>query len=126
MFLQMPIFIALFRAISHYIELRRASFLWIHDLSLPDRAASLSFHLPLLGNELNLLPIIMAGAMYFQTKLSSGGIASSANQDPTAKMFSGPMMSIVFGIMFYHFPSGLVLYWLTNNLASITLYRLAK
>lgn len=126
MFLQMPIFIAMFQAMSHYIELRGASFLWIKDLSLPDRAAILPFTLPMLGNEVNVLPIVMAAAMYFQTKLSSGAASASAQQDPTAKMLSGPFMSILFGVMFYHFPSGLVLYWLTNNLVSIGLYRLAK
>ncbi len=125
MLLQMPIFIALFQAISHFVELRGQRFLWIKDLSLPDRLSQLPIALPLLGKDLNLLPIIMAVAMYIQTKLSQGRSGQST-QDPTAKMFSGPMMSVLFGVMFYQFPSGLVLYWLTNSLMSLVWYRLAK
>ena len=125
MFLQMPIFIALFRAISHFIELRGQPFLWIKDLSLPDRLAQLPLSLPILGTDLNALPIIMASAMYFQTKMSQVKTVQD-NQDPTAKMMSGPTMSIIFGIMFYQFPSGLVLYWLTNSLMSMLWMRAAK
>jgi YidC/Oxa1 family membrane protein insertase len=125
MLLQMPIFIALFQAISHYIELRGKSFLWIDDLSLPDRLAILPFSIPLLGSEVNILPIIMAGAMYLQSKLSQGNMTIDKS-NPAASMMSGPTMSIVFGVMFYHFPAGLVLYWLTNSMMSILWYRLVK
>ena len=114
--LQMPVFFALWAAISHAIELRGATFLWIRDLSLPDRLARLP-----IGFELNLLPILMAVAMFVQTKLSQQKMASGG-----PNMFSGPMMSVVFGVMFYQVPAGLVLYWLTNSLSSILLYKLAK
>lgn len=122
--LQMPIFIALFQAISHFIELRGQSFLWIRDLSLPDRFYKLPFSLPLVGNYLNLLPLIMAAAMYVQTKMSQP--ATGSDKNPMAAAFSGPMMSVVFGVMFYQFQAGLVLYWLTNSLLSLVWYRLAK
>jgi len=125
MLLQFPVLIALFRGISHYIELRGQSFLWIADLSLPDRVAQLPFSLPLLGNELNALPIIMAGAMFLQTRASQKQMAGSAS-NPMAKMMSGPMMSVIFGVMFYQFPSGLVLYWLTNSIMSMVWYRIAR
>ena len=125
MLLQMPILIALFQAISHFIELRGKPFLWIRDLSLPDRLAQLPVSLPILGGDLNILPVIMAVAMYVQTKMSQGKMAADQS-NPTAKMMSGPTMSIVFGVMFYQFPSGLVLYWLTNSLLSLAWYRLAK
>jgi YidC/Oxa1 family membrane protein insertase len=125
MLLQMPIFIALFQAISHFIELRGKPFLWASDLSLPDRLFQLPFSVPFIGKDVNLLPIIMALAMYVQTKMSQGNI--SADQSNTAaKLMSGPLMSVVFGVMFYQFPSGLVLYWLTNSLISLVWYRLAK
>lgn len=125
MLLQMPIFIALFQAISHFIELRGKSFLWINDLSLPDRIAHLPVSVPILGSDVNLLPIIMAIAMFVQTRMSQQGVPSG-DSNPTAKMMSGPMMPIIFGVMFYQFPSGLVLYWLTNSLMSLLWYRLAK
>ena len=123
--LQMPVFIALFQAMSHFIELRGSRFLWIGDLSLPDRVAKLGVSLPLLGNEVNLLPIVMAGAMYFQTKLNRQSSAA-LEANPSAQLMSGPLMPIMFCVMFYHFPSGLVLYWLTNSLLGILLFRLAS
>ena len=125
MLLQMPIFIALFQALTHFIRLRGQSFLWIDDLSMPDRLTQFSFSLPLLGNEFNLLPILMAAAMYAQTKMSQQASAQ-IDANPTAKMMSGPFMSIIFGVMFYHIPSGLVLYWLTNSLMSMVWYRVAR
>lgn len=124
MLLQIPIFIALFQAISHFVDLRGKSFLWIADLSLPDRMARLPISLPILGSELNALPIIMAVVMYVQTKFSTQA-AGTAQANPTAQMMSGPLMPILFGVMFYQFPSGLVLYWLTNSLMSLAVYRLA-
>ena len=125
MLLQMPILIALFQAISHFIELRGKPFLWIRDLSLPDRLAQLPASLPVLGSDLNILPIIMAGAMYVQSKSSQRNVSVDKN-NPASAMMSGPTMSVMFGIMFYRFPSGLVLYWLTNSLLSLAWYRLAK
>lgn len=125
MLLQLPIFFALIQAISHYVELRGKSFLWIRDLSLPDRLMELPFGLPLLGSHINLLPILTAAAMFFQTKLSQSSM-SMDQSNPTAKMMSGPMMPILFGFMFYQVPAGLVLYWLTNSLMSMALYRTAR
>lgn len=125
MLLQMPVFIALFQALSHFIQLRGKEFLWIHDLSMPDRLALLPFSIPILGNELNILPIVMAFAMFFQSRLTQVAMPSSET-NPTSKMMSGPMMSVIFGFMFYHFPSGLVLYWMCNSLTSMAWYRLAK
>ncbi|MBI4597169.1 MAG: membrane protein insertase YidC [Candidatus Omnitrophica bacterium] len=125
MLLQMPILIALFQAMSHFIDFRGKGFLWIADLSLPDHFLRLPFSVPLLGPHLNLLPIIMAAAMYIQTRQSSRAMGS-AESNPTAKMFSGPLMPIMFGVMFYQVPSGLVLYWLTNTLMSLVIYRVAK
>ena len=125
MLLQMPILIALFQAISHFIELRGKSFLWIKDLSLPDQLARLPFSIPILGSDINLLPIIMAAVMFVQTRMSQGMYPKDAS-NPSSAMMSGPMMPILFGFMFYHFPSSLVLYWLTNSSISLLWYRLAK
>ena len=115
--LQMPVFFALWTAISHAVELRGRSFLWVHDLSLPDRVAKLPF-----GYELNLLPILMACAMFLQTRLSQSKAPSISAQP----QFSGPLMAILFGVMFYQVPAGLVLYWLTNSLSTILWYKLAR
>ena len=125
MLLQFPVLIALFQAITHFIELRGKSFFWINDLSLPDRVATLPFALPILGHDINLLPMIMAVVMYFQSKRSQQQVSSS-EANPMASIMSGPLMSVMFGIMFYQFPSGLVLYWLSNSLSTLVLYSIAK
>ena len=125
MLFQLPVFLALFRAISHFIELRGQEFLWIKDLSMPDRLFHLPFSIPILGDYINALPIIMAVAMFLQSRLTQANMPSS-DANPSAKLMSGPMMSVVFGFMFYQFPSGLVLYWLFNSLTSMMWYRLAK
>lgn len=116
MMLQLPIFFALWSAISQTTGLRGERFLWIDDLSLPDRLARIG------GFNLNILPILMSGAMFVQTKLSQARSPST----PQTAIFSGPLMSVMFGVMFYQVPSGLVLYWLTNSLVSIFWYRVAK
>src|SRR3989338_10176535 len=121
MLLQMPIFFALFQAISHYVELRGKGFLWISDLSLPDRVAKLPFSIPFLGPELNLLPIIMALVMFFQQKASQQNMPTGST-NPGMNLMSGPFMAVLFGFIFYQFPSGLVLYSLTNSLMSLVWY----
>jgi YidC/Oxa1 family membrane protein insertase len=118
--IQIPIFFSIWSAISHVIEIRGQSFLWISDLSLPDRLAKIP---P--GIDLNLLPILMAVAMFFQTKLSQQQVPQSGTNE-MAKIMSGPIMPIMFGVMFYNLPSCLVLYWLTNSLTTLAFYRLAK
>jgi YidC/Oxa1 family membrane protein insertase len=104
MLLQLPIFIALYNTLLRAYELKNAGFLWIKDLAEPDRFIVLKQSLPILGNEINLLPILMAGIMYFQQK-----------QTPASTSSPGLwLMPILFGFIFYKFPAGLVLYWLTN------------
>ena len=114
----MPVFIALFNVLRNTIELRGAPFfLWIKDLSSPAVLFSFGAKLPLVGNEFHLLPIFMGAAMVVQSKLggSPGGEAAPAGQ---TKMMS-TMMPVVFTVIFYNMPSGLVLYWLVNNILSI-------
>jgi YidC/Oxa1 family membrane protein insertase len=97
--IQTPVFIALYSVILASVELRHAPWLgWIQDLSTPD---------PYL-----ILPILMAVSMFIQTKLNP------APADPMqAKMMM--IMPLVFSVMFFLFPSGLVLYWVVNNVLSI-------
>lgn len=115
MVLQMPVFIALYVALSKSVILIGASFLWAKDLSSPD-SVPLPFSLPFLNNEIHLLPLIMAGAMVVQQKFTQ---IKMEGQDPAMeaqqKMMT-VMMPILFCFIFYSMPSGLVLYWLTNTL----------
>ncbi len=107
---QIPVFIALYWVLLASVEMRHAPWLgWIHDLSAPDTLFGV---LPGLDMPVGLLPIIMAVSMYVQTKLNP------APPDPVqAKVMM--FMPLVFSFMFFFFPSGLVLYWVVNNLLSI-------
>ena len=113
MLLQMPVFIALYQTLMKTIELRGANFLWIKDLSLPD-AAPLPFSLPVIGNHINILPLLMMGGMFFQQKLSQVKTAGQSEQQKQQQSMM-LMMPLIFGVIFYNLPSGLVLYWLTNT-----------
>jgi len=117
LFLQMPIFIALYQTLMRSVELKGAAFLWIKDLSMPDAAFQLPFKLPFLGSAINLLPILMIGAMIIQQKLSQ---AKTGAQTEQQKMMAN-IMPIMFGFIFYSLPAGLVLYWLTNTLLTSSL-----
>jgi YidC/Oxa1 family membrane protein insertase len=96
---QIPVFIALYWVLFESVELRHAPFyLWIKDLSAPD--------------PWYVLPTLMMVSMIFQTKMNP------TPPDPVqAKVMM--IMPLVFGVMFYFFPSGLVLYWFVNNILSI-------
>ena len=120
MLLQMPVFFALYGVLMKAIELRGAGFLWIKDLSGPDALFVLPQvikDLPLLGNftqgNLNLLPLIMIGVSFVQQKLTTGHQGANDQQKAMALM-----MPVFLGFIFYNFPSGLVLYFLTNTIFS--------
>ena len=115
MILQIPVFFGLYQALSRSIVLKGAPFLWIKDLAEPDRLFTFSSALPLLGREINLLPILMAVAMFFQQKLSLKTSAATASAQEQQKMMA-MIMPFMFGFIFYHFPSGLSLYWFLNTL----------
>lgn len=114
--LQMPIFFALYQVLLRSIALKGAHFLWIKDLSEPDRFMMLPASLPVLGNEINILPILMAIVMFFQQKMSMAGSYGSAggSSEQQQKMMS-IIFPILFGFIFYRMPSGLVLYWFVNS-----------
>jgi YidC/Oxa1 family membrane protein insertase len=96
---QIPVFLALYWVLFASVEMRDAPWIgWIKDLSAPD-----PFY---------ILPLLMAVSMFVQTKLNP------VPPDPLqAKMMM--WMPLIFSVMFFFFPAGLVLYWLVNNLFSI-------
>ncbi|PIP67884.1 MAG: hypothetical protein CO035_02390 [Candidatus Omnitrophica bacterium CG_4_9_14_0_2_um_filter_42_8] len=118
MILQMPVFIALYNTLSRSVELKNAPFLWIKDLSMPDAFFRMGSSIPLLGDSINLLPILMIGAMILQQKISQSTTGSS--QSEQQKLMSN-IMPVMFGFIFYSLPSGLVLYWLTSTLVTSTM-----
>ncbi len=99
MLLQIPVFFALYKALLNSIELRHAPFVfWIQDLSEKDPCY--------------ITPIIMGATMFLQQKMTP--VAGDPNQQ---KMMM--FMPLIFTFMFLNFPSGLVLYWLVNNVLTI-------
>jgi YidC/Oxa1 family membrane protein insertase len=116
MVLQIPVFFALYRMLYQAIELRHAPFfLWINDLSAPDRLFNFGFSIPFMEPPYGIpvLTIIMGATMLLQQKMSP------PPGDPTqAKMMM--LMPVVFTFIFINFSSGLVLYWLVNNVLSIS------
>jgi YidC/Oxa1 family membrane protein insertase len=107
---QIPVFIALYWVLLASVEMRNAPWLgWIHDLSAPDTLFGV---IPGINMPVGLLPILMAVSMFIQTKLNP------TPPDPIqAKVML--FMPIAFSFMFFFFPSGLVLYWVVNNVLSI-------
>ncbi len=117
MLLQMPVFIALFNVLSHAIELRGAPwFAWIDDLSQQDVLFKLPFTLPLIGDNFSLLPILMGGAMWAQSKLGASPTGQPGNPMPPG---FNTLLPIVFTVLFYKMPSGLVIYWIINTALSV-------
>jgi YidC/Oxa1 family membrane protein insertase len=97
--IQLPLLWALYQLFLKAIELRHAPFmLWITDLSAKD--------------PLYVTPVLMTATMWLQQRL-----APQAGDPQQQRLMR--MMPLIFGIMFLQFPSGLVLYWLTNNVITI-------
>jgi YidC/Oxa1 family membrane protein insertase len=105
---QMPFFIALYWVLLSSVEMRSTSWFWIPDLAQPERL----FTIPLIQMPVGLLPILMTASSLFQVWLNP------TPPDPMQARLMW-MMPLIFGIMFFWFPAGLVLYWLTNNVLSI-------
>ncbi|TET92579.1 MAG: membrane protein insertase YidC, partial [Desulfobacteraceae bacterium] len=115
MIVQIPVFFALFRVLPNSIELRHAPFvLWINDLSAPDRLFSFPFQIPFMAPPYGIpvLTLIMGASMFLQQKMTP-----TPGDPAQAKMMM--LLPIVFTFLFINFPSGLVLYWLVNNVLSI-------
>ena len=106
MLIQLPIFVALYQALSNAIELHKTPFLWIADLSLPDKVGAI-FGLPI-----HPLAIAMGIGMVAQQLLTPK--MGDASQQ---KMMY--FMPIIFTVLFYNMPSGLVLYWFVNQLLTM-------
>ncbi len=115
MIIQIPVFFALFRILGSCIELRHAPFmLWITDLAAPDRLFIFSFKIPFMAPPygIPILTLLMGASMFIQQKMTpTPGDPSQAK----IMMF----LPVIFTFMFINFPSGLVLYWLVNNILSI-------
>ena len=118
--IQMPFLIGMFDLLKSTFELRGVSFIpgWIDNLTAPDVVFSWSYPIWFFGTSFHLLPILLGVIMYFQQQMTA-----SIPKDPKQwtdqqrqQRFMGNMMVLLFSVLFYHFPSGLNIYWLFSML----------
>ena len=126
-FLQMPIFFALFVFFPAAFSLRQKSFLWADDLSSYDSILDFGFYIPLYGDHISLFPILASVAIFFYTKMTTGGQMMPASQTGGVNMklimYLMPLMMLFF---FNNYASGLSLYYFVSNLLTIMLMLLIK
>jgi YidC/Oxa1 family membrane protein insertase len=116
--IQIPVFIALYRALQSSFDLRQRAFLWIRDLSQPDALFTFPFSLPIIGsNTFNLLPILWMISIVVSQKM----MPKPKVQDPQMKQQQTMMtiMPLMFGVLFYGLPAGLLLYFVTQSVLTI-------
>lgn len=116
--IQLPFLIGMFDLLKSTFELRGATFIpgWINNLAAPDVVFSWSFPVIFFGTDLHLLPVLLGGVMWAQQRFSASAPKDKnlmTDQQKQQKMM-GNVMTIVFTVMFYHFPSGLNIYWLSS------------
>jgi YidC/Oxa1 family membrane protein insertase len=121
--IQMPFLIGMFDLLKSAFELRGATFIpgWITNLTAPDVVFSWNVPIWFFGTSLHLLPLILGGTMYWQQKMGSTMPKDKnllTDQQKQQKMM-GNIMVAVFTVLFYHFPSGLNIYWLSSILLGI-------
>jgi len=124
---QMPIFFALFVFFPAAFSLRQKSFLWADDLSSYDSILDFGFYIPLYGDHISLFPILASVAIFFYTKMTTGGQMMPASQTGGVNMklimYLMPLMMLFF---FNNYASGLSLYYFVSNLLTIMLMLLIK
>ncbi len=121
--IQMPFLIGMFDLLKSSFALRGAPFIpgWINDLSAPDVLFTFPIHLPILGQEMHLLPILLGFIMWIQQAMSSTLPKNPEDWTDQQKQQKsmGLIMTLVMTIMFYNFPSGLNIYWTSSILLGI-------
>lgn len=121
--IQIPFLIAMFDLLKSSFQLRGASFIpgWIDDLTAPDVIFEWNTPIFFIGNQLHLLPLLLGGVMFIQQRYFSAAPAdvSKMTDQQRQQRAMSTMMTIVFTVMFYKFPSGLNLYWLSSMLLGI-------
>ncbi len=125
--LQAPIFLGLYQVLWRSVAFKGSKFLWINDLTEPDRLFIMPFSIPIIGNEFNLLPILMIIIMYFQQKFSTKAMVTTDPIQLQQQKMMSVMMPFVLGFIFYKFSSGLTLYFTMYYIFStITQWKMSK
>jgi YidC/Oxa1 family membrane protein insertase len=112
-FIQMPLLFAMFYVFRSSIQLRHHGFLWVKDLSAPDSIFNFGFALPLYGDHIAIMPILMAVTVYLQQKITP---STQSNDQMKMMLWMFPAMMLLF---FNNMPAGLALYYLMFNIFSV-------
>jgi YidC/Oxa1 family membrane protein insertase len=111
--IQLPVFVAVFDMLAEDFDLSRVGFLWILDLSRPDELGRLPVCLPFFGCYLNLLPFLMSGiSLAALLRFRSSALTPSLVRRQRRNLTG---MTLLFFLLFYTFPAGMVLYWTSTN-----------
>ena len=122
MLIQLPFLFGMFDLLKSSFELRGAVFIpgWINNLTAPDVLFSWNYPIPFVGTSFHLLPFILGAIMYVQQKfMTTASLNKAATDQQKQQRSMGNIMTVVFTIMFYNFPSGLNLYWISSMLLGI-------
>jgi YidC/Oxa1 family membrane protein insertase len=109
--IQIPIFISLYH-------------LWMKTLSEPDQLFSLGIDLPVFGSYFNLLPVLMSLTTILSIKLNP--TSSPNGKSSLRESLTTGLMGLAFFVLFYSFPSGMVLYWTVANFLQVVHQKLVK
>ena len=107
--ISLPVLIAIFNMLGEIEPLRDSSFLWIESLAYNDKIMTIPISLPIFGSALNLLPFLMAGVTFLSANKLKNATASSREIKRQKRNLY--MMGSVFFLVFYPFPSAMVMYW---------------
>ncbi len=111
MLIQIPMFFALFGMLRNAFELRQEPYLWIRDLTQPEHVVGFGTTLPVLGDGLNLLPLVYLGLMLLQQRLQPKPADPQAQQQQKMMRY----MFFIFPFLLYNMPSGLILYFVFSS-----------
>jgi len=115
--IQLPIFVALFYLLGQAFELRETSFLWMETLAEPDRLFSFGVNLPFFGSYFNLLPLLMTATNLISIKISQPRAEGNGKSFKNSLFLA--FVAVAFFLLFYSFPSGMVLYWTMANVLQV-------
>ena len=120
MLLPFPLLIAFFYLMQSMVELRNTPFLWITDLSSPDKLFVFPSGVPILGGlNFNFFPILMAITSYLSMKLQPSSNAGASGSAATQMKMMTTIFPLMMLLLFYNFASGLALYWTAQNIFAV-------
>lgn len=124
LFVQIPVLIAVFNALGEMPQLVGARFMWIESLAYPDAVATLPFAIPMLGDTINILPVLMTLVTLFATITFRNRVApDSVVKAQKTQLY---LMAAAFFVLFYSFPAAMVWYWTATNGLQLVQQRVLK